>query len=92
MVATETIFFVNSYSFRSVTQPNKLPQLDHSEGTKRLRPNQKKVHNVANNGGSFSSTKGARVILFRSKLPQRDVIQRPAAEFYVRIVCTYMFA
>ena len=69
VVATRTIFFINSDSFQLGAQPNQLPQVDHSEGTRTplfgLR-----IHNVANGGGSFSSTKGARVILFRQKLPE----------------------
>ena len=85
VVATGTIFFVNSDSFRRGTQPNQLQQLDHSEGTEHHCSDQK-FHNVVNNGDSFSPTKGARVILFRPKLPQRDEIQWPAAEFYVRVI------
>ena len=90
MVVTGTIFFVNSDSFRHRTQPNQLPQLDHSERTEHHCSDQK-IHNVTNSGGSFSSTKGTRVILFRPKLQQRDEIQRLAAEFYIRNLSTYIF-
>ena len=69
VVATRTIFFVNSDSLRHGTQPYQLPHLDRSEGTEH-RCSDQKVHNVANSGGSFSSTKGARVILFRQKQPE----------------------
>ena len=59
VVETRTIFFVNSDSFRRGIKPNQLPQLNCSEGTEHCCSNQK-IHNVANSGGYFSSTKGAR--------------------------------
>ena len=90
VVVTGTIFFVNSDSFRHGTQPNQLPQLDHSERTEHHCLDQK-IHNMTNSSVSFSSTKGACVILFWPKLPQRDEIQWPAAEFYIRNLSTYIF-
>ena len=90
VVVTGTIFFINSDSFRHGTQPNQLPQLDDSERTKHhcLDP---KIHNMTNSSVSFSSTKGAHVILFGPKLPQRDEIQGPVAEFHIRNLSTYIF-
>ena len=90
VVVTGTILFINSNSFQHGTQPNQLPQLDYSERTEHHCSDQK-IHNVTNSGGSFSSTKGDRVILFQPKLPQRDKIQRPEAEFYVRNLSSYIF-
>ena len=89
-VVTGSIFFVNSDSFWHGTQPNQFPQLVHSERTEDHCSDQK-IHNVTNSGGSFNSTKGARVILFQPKLPRRDEIQWPAAEFYIRNLSTYIF-
>ena len=34
VVATRSIFFINSDFFLHGAQPNRLPQLDHSEGTR----------------------------------------------------------
>ena len=69
IVATRTTFFINCDSFRCGAQPNQLPLLDRSEGTRTwlfgLR-----IYNVANSCGSLSSTKRALVILFRRKLPE----------------------
>ena len=90
VVVTGTIFFMNIDSFRHGTQPYQLPQLDHSERTEH-HCSDKKIHNMTNSSGSFSLTKGARVILLRPKLLQRDEIQRPAAEFYARNLSTYIF-
>ena len=90
VVMTGTIFFVNSNSFWHGTQPNLFPHLDHSERTAHHHSD-KKIHNVTNRGGSFSSTNRACVILFWPKLPQRDEIRQPAAEFYVRNLSTYIF-
>ena len=88
-VVTGIIFFITSDFFRHGTQPNQLLQLDHSERTEHHYSDQK-IH-MTNSSGFFSSTKGARVILFRPKLPQRDKIQRPAAEFFARNLSTYIF-
>ena len=70
VVATGTIFFVNSDSFWRGTQPNQLPQLDHSERTEYCRSYQK-IHNVANSAASVSSTKGARMIVSAKTATER---------------------